>query len=529
MKVLVLLAAFFAAQTSQSPKCYLSGTVVDAQTGRPLSKVQVILERPRPGIPAGVAATDAKGVFAMEGIDPGTYLLKAQRNGYLDAYFGERRNGAGTPIGLEGGGELKGLDFRLSRFGVIAGAIRDSGGEPIAEATIAAMRITYSRDGSRTRALPVTGRTDDLGQFRIAGLRPGRYYVLGQPKSAPKDLPVRTPGEAPRLEFLLPVYYPGVRDTSSAVLIEVEAGSVVAGIDITVPQTAVFNVRGVAVSVSGPVVQQINLRLEQSGPPDQSGGVSYSTTARAGGAFEFRGVPPGTYRIVATTVGSDSGVGIAPVIVTAADVDGARVVIGSGVEVTGHFTVEGQPKPDPATLILTSTHLDSGVRQPVQLGDGVLRAHLLPGRNRLHLLTGAGGVYLKSARSGGRDVLLDDLDVPLSGTVPLEVVIGSGTGTVEGVVSGPDNRAGVGAIVVLAPQLRSRTERFQTTTADQRGRFIMESVTPGDYMLFAWDDLEENTWFAPEFLKEHQAKGEAVAVRENGRTSVMPRVIQQRR
>jgi hypothetical protein len=80
-------------------KCSLSGTVVDSQTGNPLPKTQIFLEPPDPS-PAGssrattaIITTDATGAFSMVGIDPGSYRLKAQRNGYMELYSGARRPG----------------------------------------------------------------------------------------------------------------------------------------------------------------------------------------------------------------------------------------------------------------------------------------------------------------------------------------------------------------------------------------------------------------------------------------------------
>jgi hypothetical protein len=58
--------------------CSISGTVIDAVTGLPLGKVEVLAERS--GVrndPNTSTTTDATGKFTMVDIDPGQYRLSA--------------------------------------------------------------------------------------------------------------------------------------------------------------------------------------------------------------------------------------------------------------------------------------------------------------------------------------------------------------------------------------------------------------------------------------------------------------------
>jgi len=73
---------------------------------------------------------------------------------------------------------------------------------------------------------------------------------------------------------------------------------------------------------------------------------------------------------------------------------------------------------------------------------------------------------------------------------------------------------------IAEAKLRSRRDSFYEATTDQYGRYHVEGIRPGDYKLFAWDDLEPNSWFDPDFLKDVEGRGEAVTVTANGHGTV---------
>jgi len=97
------------------------------------------------------------------------------------------------------------------------------------------------------------------------------------------------------------------------------------------------------------------------------------------------------------------------------------------------------------------------------------------------------------------------LDGPPSS--PLEVVIGTKPGTVEG-------QAVADTTVLLLPDNRRRNELYQTTTADASGRFRFDHVPPGDYKLFSWEEVDDGAWFDPEFLKGSESRGLLIHVTE---------------
>src|SRR5207248_8888823 len=72
--------------------------------------------------------------------------------------------------------------FRLIPWGVIAGRVLDEEGEPLPWAQVSALREVYS-NGKRRLSPEALVPTNDLGEFRLFGLKPGRYFVSARYKA----------------------------------------------------------------------------------------------------------------------------------------------------------------------------------------------------------------------------------------------------------------------------------------------------------------------------------------------------------
>jgi len=162
----------------------VEGRVVSAASGEPLKKAFVTLVRtassaghPRP--PS--TTTDENGHFLLNDVVPGNYSLAADRNGYVRleyasggvnlSYFG-----TGTILSLVPGQHVKDVLFRLVPAAVITGRVVDEDNEPLLGATVQALRYGYVR-GQRQLVPAGEEQTNDLGEYRIHSMAPGRYYV----------------------------------------------------------------------------------------------------------------------------------------------------------------------------------------------------------------------------------------------------------------------------------------------------------------------------------------------------------------
>ncbi|MGC2449198.1 MAG: carboxypeptidase-like regulatory domain-containing protein, partial [Candidatus Sulfotelmatobacter sp.] len=82
-------------------------------------------------------------------------------------------------------------------------------------------------------------------------------------------------------------------------------------------------------------------------------------------------------------------------------------------------------------------------------------------------------------------------------------------------------------IVVAVPEqrLRGRIDHFRKTVSDQTGRFSLRGLRPGDYTVYAWESVEGEAYFNPEFLKNFEGQGSALHVSEGEHKSLELHVI----
>ena len=81
--------------------------------------------------------------------------------------------------------------------------------------------------------------------------------------------------------------------------------------------------------------------------------------------------------------------------------------------------------------------------------------------------------------------------------------------------------------MVLVPESRRRGREplYRNATTDQHGRFTVRNIEPGDYKLFAWEDVESGAWLDPDFLKPVESEGRSVAIKEGSRESAELKLI----
>jgi hypothetical protein len=526
----LLLAFFLAAQDKPPEKCTVSGSVANSVSGEPLNRADVFAEPVGGGITA-TTTTDGKGNFTLVDLDPGEYKLKGRRNGYLGTYYGARRpEGTGTTIALELGVEMKDIQIKLAPFAVLAGTVRESDGEPLAGASVAVFVLSYEFDRRSIGQVDDT-HTDDLGQYRIANLPPGKYYIRAvphgddEPGPATEDHSQKT---SPR-EVLLAALYPGVVDPAAARAVEAAAGARITGLDIALPRSRIFHVTG---HVTVPAGTRGGVALEPARGFEDLG-QRYRGIVKSNGDFEISDVPPGSYTLSASAAPprkSTPGVinvyslrefrASMPLDVGNADVAGVHIAVSAGAEVEGHMIVEGD---DPVNLTRLVNFQDGTGRSPSTpvLEDQTFAMLLSPGSYSVYANTGK-HLVIKSIRAGQIDVLRDGLNVTEAGKISLEIVLAPEGGQIDGAVLDKDDKPVAGATVLLVPSapLRGRHDRFEDTSTNQNGRYRFENVAPGDYKVFAWDDVEPGAWFDPDFLRDIESRGEAVKLNAKGRQTV---------
>jgi hypothetical protein len=119
-------------------------------------------------------------------------------------------------------------------------------------------------------------------------------------------------------------------------------------------------------------------------------------------------------------------------------------------------------------------------------------------------------------RMGNADVLSDGLHISGPPDVMLEIVIGSNAGRIEGSVVNSRNEVLANRTVVLVPEvrLRQRSDLYQVVSTNSAGRFQIEGIAPGDYKLFAWENVETGAWQNPNFIQAYENAGRPIRINE---------------
>jgi hypothetical protein len=146
---------------------------------------------------------------------------------------------------LRPGQELTDLLFRLIPAAVISGRILDEDGEPLASVTVSAAREVYS-EGKRTLSTSTMAATNDLGEYRLFGLPPGRYIVTAVyphwgrygPNSGDADSTDASP------QGYAKMFYPGTADPGKAIPLSIKPGEELSSIEILMRQVVVYHLRG---------------------------------------------------------------------------------------------------------------------------------------------------------------------------------------------------------------------------------------------------------------------------------------------
>jgi hypothetical protein len=361
--------------------------------------------------------------------------------------------------------------------------------------------------------------TDDLGQYRIRGLKPGKYYV-GAKLDPDHQIRVDHSKTKAPMEGPVPTVYPGSADTSLAAPVEVAMGARVNGIDINIVRARTFTVSGRVITAAGSGAAGASVSLRGDERAFDFDSALTTSTRSAAGDFEIRGVQAGHYTLSAARGGVD--VTAVPFDVTG-NVEGVRLALGQGALVRARIKMStGEPvKPERWQIMSGKSSRRGYLMEPVNESVAEQK-NVAPDHYQVMMGSLPEDAYIKAIRAGETDVLNDGFTVAPGASLHFEITLAADAGKVDGTVTGKDDQPGLGATVVLVPEarFRARSDLFKSATTDQFGHFEFATVPPGEYKVFAWDDVEPGIWNDPAFLKEYEKVGEPVTVAANGKETV---------
>ena len=523
--LIALGAPSASSQTSDDSqnKGSIQGTVVDSKTGQPLRGAEVSLRVLAQGnrSEANSSVSDSEGHFAFDNLAAGRYRLTASRNGYLSR---DPRFGGGLRTGmvsLSSGQHAEGVILRLVPSAVIAGRVTTEGDEPVPNVFVQAMTFTYQGD-KRQLSDVGTSTTNDRGEYRIWGLAPGKYYVRA---THPRGGAMRAGSQV-----YVPIFYPGVSDLSRTQPLELHGGDEITGIDLTFVLLHSVRVSGRVLNASSGPTKEAQVSLV-GGSGTMTYAVGQASTDAKGG-FEIRGVPPGSYVLVAEQFGTGDADkvmrGRTSLEVGEVNLNDVEVVVGPGASVSGHVRVEGKTNPDFTKMAvaldpqddLSSMGFAPDVSNVPLRSDGTFMFHDVPeGTYHVKVLPLPDGFYLKP--SGEGDAIEAGVKVGRNHAAAVELTLSTGAGRVTGTVA-KDQQPSAGATVVLVPDgaRRGQPRYYRQALADSGGRFTISSVAPGDYKLFAWEEIERGMYLDQDFLQSYEDSGKPVHVEEGATLNV---------
>jgi hypothetical protein len=386
------------AQTGPTGTGAIRGRVLEP-TGAPIAEADVSLvqfgQDPNP-TNRWTARTSGAGEFEFAGLPAGRYQLIASRVGYATRPF--QSSGLfdlGRDLTLEDGQTLDGLDILLPRAGAIRGRVVDDAGRPVAGADV---RPQARHDG-RLVGVQRGSQTNSAGEYELAGLEPGQYYVEASARQ------VRTP-----TRDYDRTWYPGVGDAARAALVRVEASATTTGIDLTLEASVRRVLAGSVQDPDGNVPAGATLRYLQREP---GGGFQRGFQLRFpdGGRFEYhtlRAAP--AFLIAQAPHPAGTLVDVAAVDLTDRSLEDVRLVLRPGARVSGRLAVNGTlpPLARPIRIVCPLAGTEPAPRGEDDGGDaapdGTFTIDGLLGERDLHVLFLPAGWGVTSIRRGTQDM-----------------------------------------------------------------------------------------------------------------------------
>jgi hypothetical protein len=507
--------------TKPDAKCSIEGAVVKSVTGEPVRKARVQLT------PLGTSqsipyatTTDASGHYLINEVDAGRYALETYRDGYSNPSFTSRRT-----FTLEPGQELKDIVLKLSPVGLVSGRVFDEDGDPVSNVTVDCMGFLYL-DG--VRRLDTRGRatTNDAGDFRLSISTAGKCEIRVTPPSKGEYLVHERPigqvhGNAVGAEQeYVTTYYPQTAKLGTASAIDVTPGAQISGINITL-------MRGATVQISGQIKSEAAINpartyIELSGW-DSERMVAVVDSKRG---FRFNGIPPGSYFLFALALGDKRYSARIPIEVADQNIDGMEVILQPPATVQGRVVFEEKVDSKSKVPMLTIMSTTGMEAKPVDVQDDLTFKvdGLTPGSYRLHV-DGVSNTYIKRIRVGEQDGPEAPFDIIPGAAGELTVFLSPNAGVIEGSVKNAKDEPAPSVLVTLIPEASRRTRLHKIAITDQNGHFKIEGIIPGEYKIYAWEQIEEGSYEDPDFMKAHESEGEKVSIKESTHETMQLRVI----
>jgi len=590
--ILVLAASAFVAQrvpaqvgaadlssdgAAGKPSYSVNGTVVNSVTGEPISRALVQLSPNDFAVavtdPSAAATqqvadalnsmfrrtmlTDREGRFKFDGLPSMKISFTARKPGFFSPNELSEGGLQPAPNRVEVGPEAPPVVVKLVPEAIITGRVTDAGGEPLEGVTVRVTGVQHTGGRRQLQPLmqdqeePQTWTTNEDGEYRVAGLMPGSYYISVIPYSSNHDQ-AQSMG-IPKVTFPV-TYYPGVPEMNDAAPLQLSAGQR-AEVDFTIRPAPVIVVAGSLTGIGR--AQDVDLEFSNQSGDDVSLDKQFDSQT---GTFQAHIIAAGPCVVKADAMDAFQHPLHAQVTVNVtASVRNVRLHLAPALSIPIVVRIE-TTKPASATREqdFETVSGDGGASRalrvfaaaisipvsvnlhPVEMGRPELSAsveggpnnpvlvlrNLEPGRYKVEAIpnnTTNNSWYVKSIFYGGADLLREELTVAPGQAATMEIVLRDDSAMLHGRVQSVEDE-GQSAAVLVVPEYAPLDPKM--IIANDRGEFQLEGLAPGDYKVFAFDRLDGLEYSNPEALDQYASKAAQVSLQPNETTTIKVDLIQ---
>ena len=459
------------------------------------------------------ANTDGDGRYEVKQLPTGNYTVSASRSNYVAHTLGQKRpGGVGTRIDVADGQTIAGVDFKLMRAGVITGRVVDEAGDPVTDVQVAPVR---SQLMNGTRQMMPTGRgatTNDLGEFRIFGLQPGRYYIAAVYRGS-------MGGDTDDRSGYGPTYYPGTGNLAQAQRITIAAGQTIDSVNFMLLPVRTVKVSGVALDAQGRPLSGAFINIITRSFMAGGGGAAI----RPDGKFTISGLTPGDYALRVNVPGNNESATL-PITIADTDVSDIQLIANKPATIRGRVVLDDSaPPPKGSSLgIFVQNDLPMMAGGNVRVKDDfTFETTMAAGHARMWSF--AGDWRLRTVRLDGADVTDAGFDVPPTGINGLVVELSARHADLSGTVVDANGAAARDYLVLIFPQNAeqwTRPNAVSTARPSADGAFKLR-MPGGDYYAVALEELDQGASNDPDILGQLRDGAQRLSVADGETRSLV--------
>ncbi|HEX9256069.1 MAG TPA: carboxypeptidase-like regulatory domain-containing protein, partial [Candidatus Angelobacter sp.] len=536
--IALALAAPLAAQTTPEdpPPAIVEGSVINIQNSRTIPRATVTLLHLK-GTGSKSQRADGSGHFMFKNVEPGIYRLMAERQGF---FSDDRKREYQPQFEVAVGAHVKNLPVRLMPAAVVSGEVLDEYSDPVQDAEIRLLGVQM-RLGQMDLRVAGKAMTNDRGEYRIAGLHPGKYYIVLEYKSKAlatltsivesvnalqnttddRGKPVKVEMPAiPDPAYTYPSqFYPSTSDFMQAQSLRLSPGDEIA-VNFLLISAPVVSIRGrVTNGITGgpPAGAQVSAFWT----PYMGGDGIPGQVFKQNGAFEIRGLAPGTYTLrTSFTEDKLAFEGEQTVEVGNQGAENVQIAALPDFAAAGHVTIAGDLKNPIARVMLafagegTMPRVQASASFPEFKFDAQLRPER---RYHAAIRNLPEDYYLKSLAISGHDMPPDNVVVSgMRGDI--EIVLSPAGARIEGILFDTGGEPTRGSILLI-PDVPDPgpPDLFRRASTDSKGKFTLHGVAPGSYRMLAAESVNLSSEINdPDFQRTIGNRGQSLIVEENG-------------